>query len=250
LSIDVNSRETRAAFLARSVDNACPQSKEMDMLMKTVRKGSGPAAQTLQPQRWRSAHTLDAVQQMNERCLGVLRTLAGTEPTKYPFEIVTRFRDLWHELDSGALKRAAKNPVLLVDVHFQSENWWRRAMHRGAGNGKGARANECFPPKLAGELMRETLMLAWPTARENPQAAGLLFGMTSEVAALVGALTPQHIESVASRHSRELRPRWEDMPAYWQSLLIAAQIGDGAALREVHLYSLQLIANELGSLRG
>jgi hypothetical protein len=32
---------------------------------------------------------------------------------------------------------------------------------------------------------------------------------------------------------------------YWRTLLVAAQGGDDAALREVHLYSLQLIATEV-----
>jgi len=254
LSFDEKLRETRAAISGQSMDNEYPQSKEMDMSIDeiVVRRGGGSAARRLQPRKWRSSHTLQSVQQMNEHCLNVLVTLAMSEPGKPALDLVTRYRDLWRQLDREAIGRAARNPVLLVDVHFLDETWWRWAMNHGTrtDSGKGSGAGDGFPPKIAGELMRATLMLAWSAAREDRHAAGLLFGMSGAVASFVAALTPQHIERIASRHSRELRLRWEDAPAYWQSLLIAARENDIAALREAHLYSLQLMASEMFASRG
>ncbi len=88
-------------------------------------------------------------------------------------------------------------------------------------------------------------MLAWHAAREGFDAAQLLFGMSTGVATLIAKLTPQQIESIASRFSYELRTRWEDVPGFWQTLLSAAQSRDSARLRAAHLYGVQLIASEL-----
>lgn len=206
-------------------------------------KSSEP--QILQPRKWRGLRTLETVQQMNAHLLNVLVSLAKTDGGKHPLEIVNRYRDRWLELDSTMIQRAASNPVLLLNVHFQNEDWWRWAMRGRSGTWRNVRILDAFPPKMAGELMRAALMLAWPTAREDRHASRLLFGMSSAVADLVGALTAPVIESIASRHSRELRPRWEDLPMFWESLLAAAQSSDEMRLREVHLYSLQVVASEL-----
>jgi hypothetical protein len=232
------------------VDNTISaQSKEMDMTMECLKtKSSEP--QILQPRKWRGLRTLETVQHMNAHLLGVLVSLAKADGGRHPLEIVNRYRDRWLEFDTAMLQRAASNPVLLLNVHFQNEDWWRWAMRGRSGTWRNIRTLDAFPQKMAGELMRAALMLAWPTAREDRHASRLLFGMSSAVAQLVGALTAPVIESIASRHSRELRPRWEDLPTFWESLLVAALSGDDVRLREVHLYSLQVVASELCLFRG
>jgi hypothetical protein len=94
-------------------------------------------------------------------------------------------------------------------------------------------------------LMRETLILAWSTASTDPPTAGLLFGMSSEVAAIFGALGPHDIEQIAAKHKHQLRLRWEEHPTFWRELLSAALRADDEALHEIHLYSLQLLGSEL-----
>jgi hypothetical protein len=216
------------------------------MSNKTNGESGVASVQLLPPRLWKGAKALGAVYELNDHCLQVLSALARAEPLRCPLTIVMHQRPLWSALDAQARKRAAQNPVALLDMQFKSEEWWQKALQRSSKRWNQIRPPyECFPGKQAGKLARETLVLAWSTARDDQHAACLMFGMSSSVAALVAALTPQHIERIASRHSRELRPRWEHKPMYWQTLLVAAQGGDDAALREVHLYSLQLIASEV-----
>ena len=216
------------------------------MSTKTNGESGDTSVRALRPRLWKGAKALGAVYELNDHCLQILSALASAEPLKCPLSIVMHQRPLWGALDAEARRRAAQNPVALLDMQFKSEEWWQKALQRSSKRwNQMPPPDECFPGNQARKLARETLMLAWPTARDDQHAACLMFGMSSSVAARVAALTPQHIEQIASRHSRELRPRWEHIPMYWRSLLVAAQGGDDAALREVHLYSLQLIASEI-----
>lgn len=88
-------------------------------------------------------------------------------------------------------------------------------------------------------------MLAWSTVALDRGAATLLLGMTPAVGSTIAELDPQDVERIAARHSRHLRPRWEDLPAFWCKLLTAAKDGDEAAIRETHLHGIQLLGSEL-----
>jgi hypothetical protein len=83
--------------------------------------------------------------------------------------------------------------------------------------------------------------------RLRPNVASFLFGMSNSVAATIAERGPRDIERIAQHSQRELRIRWEATPAFWAALLDSAQRGDVAALREIHLYSLQLLGSELRS---
>jgi hypothetical protein len=220
--------------------------REKKMSTKANGESGDTSVRALRPRLWKGAKALGAVYELNNHCLQVLSALARAEPLRCPLTIVMHQRPLWSALDAEARSRAAQNPVALLDMQFKSEEWWQKALQGRSKRWKQIPPpDECFPGKQAAKLARETLMLAWPTARDDQHAASLMFGMSSSVAERVAALTPQHIEQIASRHSRELRPRWEHRPMYWRTLLVAAQGRDDAALREVHLYSLQLIASEV-----
>jgi hypothetical protein len=205
----------------------------------------GASARALPPTNWKSLSTLESVHQLNHHFLGVLAGLASSDAGLTSLEIVSSHRELWSKLEPCSLKRAALNPVLLLQVHFNNDDWWKWVIRRPRGSWKGVRTENRFSPKIALELMRATLMLAWSGARESHSSVGVLFGMSTRVAHTISVLTPQEIELIASRHSRELRPRWEDMPTFWRLLLAAACGADDVKLREVHLYSHQLIASEL-----
>src|SRR6202040_3266114 len=118
----------------------------------------------LLPRKWRGLRTLEAVKHMNAHLLGELRSLAKTEGGKHRLEIVNRYRERWLGLDTAMIQRAASNPVLLLNVHFQNEDWWLWAMRARSGTWRNIRTLDAFPPKLAGELMMPALMLAWTAA--------------------------------------------------------------------------------------
>lgn len=193
---------------------------------------------------WKAQLALARVYALNERCLEVLTDLARTERHQASLAIVKEHRTLWRSLGLTARFRAAHAPFLLLDVHFKDADWWRAARDRSHRRTKLALC-AAFRGKVAGELMRETLMLAWSTVAFDRGAASILLGMTPSVSSMIAALGPQDVERIAARQCSHLEPRWKDFPAFWGKLLVAARNDDEEALHEVHLHGVQLIGGEL-----
>lgn len=194
---------------------------------------------------WKGAQALTRVHALNERCLELLTELARTERHQITLAIVHQHRNLWRSMNGATRKRAARTPFLLVDVHFQDAEWWRAAKVLRPSRRRKVMLNAAFTGKIAGELMRETLMLAWSTVAFDRGAASILLGMTPAVSSSIGKLSPQDVERIAARHSQHLQPRWEDFPAFWGRLLVAARDSDEDALHDIHLHGVQLIGGEL-----
>ena len=194
---------------------------------------------------WKGAQTLRRVHLLNERCLEVLTQLARAERQQINLPIVTHHRNVWRGLNATARKRAAQTPFLLVDVHFQDTDWWRVARDPRPSRRRKAVLATAFTGKIAGELMRETLMLAWNTVTVDRGAAGILLGMTPGVSGIIAELGPHEVERIAARNSEHLQPRWGDFPAFWGKLLVAASEADERALHETRLHGVQLIGSEL-----
>jgi len=195
------------------------------------------------PRQWAGAHTLRLVHELNERCIETLARLSTDRSTR-TIEIVASSRALWSCLDAGARRRAAECPFLLVDVWFQNVHWWRSVKERRIPHVHSAR-HRCFPPRAAGTLMRETLMLTWSTARSDRRIAGLLLGLAPAVAEIIAGLGLQDVERIAAKFARQVRPRWEDRPGFWRSLVLAARDGDENTRHEIHLHGLQLLGADL-----
>jgi len=198
----------------------------------------------LASRRWPRMRILKDVAQLNEHLIAVLSVLAQMRgPTS--LAVIGDNADLWGSLDAPSRRRAALFPVLLLDLHFQDATWWGRIVD-GAGappadaGCAGARAEQWQP-----EFTRESLMLAWPAAREDRAAAALLFGMSKPVADLVGSLSPQQLDHVSLHHSHEMRLRWAHTPQFWRRLLLASKVDDVAALKDVYLLGLQLLGGEM-----
>ena len=245
-----NTSETRNAFFDYKRDNisrSADETKNMPTL--TDGPGASSGATTLSPPEWKGAHALKLVRALNERCIQSLVQLAHSRQLKTGVEIVDLQRGLWRKLDPMGRRRAAASACLLLDVQFLNVEWWQWARVHRTGRLRTVGASR-LPAKLANELMRETLILAWSTASTDPHTAALLFGMSPAVVGLFGELGPHDIEQIAARHKHQLRLRWEEHPTYWRSLITAAQHADDEALHELHLYSLQLLGSELLSSVG
>src|SRR5688500_9593389 len=74
---------------------------------------------------WKGQQALARVHMLNERCLELLTQSARGDRQSPAF--VHQSRGLWHGMNAAARKRAAQTPFLLMDVHFQEIQWWRRA---------------------------------------------------------------------------------------------------------------------------
>lgn len=194
---------------------------------------------------WRGAQALSRVHALNERCIELLFQLARADRERANLAIVDQHRSLWRGLSATSRRHAANTPFLLVDVKFRDADWWRWAKDTRASRNRKAVMQVAFSGKVAGELMRETLMLAWSTVAFDRGTASVLFGMTPAVCNIIAGLSPQDVERIAARNSRYLRPRWEEFPMFWGKILTAAREGNEDALHDVRLHGMQLLGSEL-----
>jgi hypothetical protein len=217
-------------------------------------RSHGPAdgeikAGTLPAWRWTGAEALELVCEINECCLVALRTMAeghlqGTGAGD-PFDIVKMHQDLWLGLDEHALRRAARVPCLLVSVHFHSEEWWPWARSHRATAVQSGPAVASFPETVAREIMKDTLDIAWHTARADRPTATVLLGIVPAVAARIAALSRGDARRIAAEHWRELRPRFEENLTFWQNLLLAAPTGDAQSLSHAYWEAIQVLGTEV-----
>lgn len=194
---------------------------------------------------WRGLPALRRVHALNERCLELLSQLARRDAKQFSPEIVRRHRGLWRSVSPKARRRAAQTPFLLLDAHFQDALWWRWARDPHAVRRHRISPRHTFSGRVAGELMRETLVLAWSTVALDRAAATILLGMAPDVSAIIAQLDVHDVERIAARQSRYLQLRWEDLPAFWCRLLNAAVEGDEVTLHACHLHGIQLLGGAL-----
>jgi hypothetical protein len=165
---------------------------------------------------------------MNERCLQLLCREVTEQGRIFPesemFEMVRAFQKLWFELDEAALRRAAKCPFLLAGMRFQDEKWWREVEERVSSPEAKSPDLGIFPAEFARDLSAETLTLAWHTARSDPRIASQALGLAPGVVGIIASLGPREVQRIAARHSHQLRPRWENNPAFWEQRGVLVRI--------------------------
>lgn len=189
---------------------------------------------------------LSGVFEVNERCLELLVNAARQEP-RGSFALVQELRGILKDADPSTRRRAACRSFLLVDMEFGNIEWWRGV---GSHLSEPARLpywRRSFPRASGTQLARATLLLAWNSLRSgrDPATARLLLGMSPEVGELVASLKFDQIDRISQKRFRFVRPRWDDRPAVWRRLLLAAQSGDSSLMGAFNLHGLQLLSGEL-----
>lgn len=187
---------------------------------------------------------LEPLYAVNARCIEMLVQAArGDRPSTLP--LVQAIRDELRAMTPEARSRAAKCPVLLVDMQFANFDGWRFNKERSPRPGRVPAWRGTFPRAAGAHLARVTLMLAWHLVRLDQQMACLFLGMTPAVAGVLAALSVTEVLQVAEVRFRHARPRWEDRPGVWRRLILAAESGDMRKVRDFDVYSVQLITGEL-----
>jgi len=197
------------------------------------------------PNRWKDAPVLETMRRLNERCFALLAHAAYIEDFARAYKSVYSDPELWAKVDSRAQTRAARCPVLLMDLNFQRADWWLRVENISLDT-----THRDGPPKplLAAQiapLLRDIVMEAWRTARSIPRATSLVFGMAPTVTTAIARLAAADIDRIVAAHSLSIRPRWEQRAEFWRQLLQAAMGTDDEALANVQLHCLQLLGSEL-----
>ncbi len=201
------------------------------------------SVQAISPFRWRGARILEAVCQVNEHLVSALTEIARHESAS--IELVRQNADTLRRFDPDACRRAARVPVLLVNLRFQDEQWWQHAANSDEALRSPSAQPTGFSTTYAPELTRESLILAWLAVQHCKESTRLLFGMSARVSALLAELTPRQINRLAEGCSQELRIRWQSNLVFWRKLFLAGQSGSAAELCEVRLLGLQLLGGEL-----
>jgi len=207
-----------------------------------------PAAQSPSPSgtpgHSEEGQPLQGAHEVNERCLEMLVNAARHPPAR-PFPLISELRDLLKGADPSVRRRAARRSFLLVDLEFGNPDWWHTARNHPSQQIRTPLWWGCFPRVSAIQLARATLVLAWNNLRADPAAARILLGMAAPVAEVIASLRFDEIDRIAQKRFRNVRPRWDDRPAVWRRLLVAAQTDDERRMAAFNLHGLQLLAGEL-----
>jgi hypothetical protein len=188
-------------------------------------------------------HSVRRCTEVNERCIEMLVHAARHE--RQTFALVAELRDLFALTTPAARRRVAERTFLLVDMNFRDPEWWNAVRRRPTDPQRNPPWRGSFPRLPAIHLVRATLLLAWNGLRADPATACVLFGMTPTVAGTLTRLTLNEIDGIAQKHFRHIRARWDDRPAVWRKLLLAAQTDELRPMGELNLHALQLLAGEL-----
>jgi hypothetical protein len=190
------------------------------------------------------------VHRLNERGLAWLIRAAQAGDWTEGRASWKEIRPLWARASESTLDRAARCPMVLVDLNFQCVAWWIRVINSQPCGDSGQPRFSTFHTDEALSLARDLLLEAWSAARSTPNVSSLVFGMAPEVTSLIARLSPRDLERVVVYESKELRPRWENRPMLWKALFHAATQMNDQLLANVHLHCLQLLGGELVSMRG
>jgi hypothetical protein len=138
-----------------------------------------------------------------------------------------------------ALQRAAAAscPYALFDLRFNDDEHWRSRLEM---NGQWRIADQ--PEEDTVGFVRLVLFYAWHVAATTRLAAQLLLGMTEHTATAFRGLTLNGLLALAASESINLTARWSESDVYWCALVGAAARTDGARLRRIQLFGLQLAA--------
>ena len=135
-----------------------------------MHRQNAPCAVERSAPRWAGVRVLEIAHRLNDQCIAMLAHMAGSQATTIDCNPVTRLSELWAQVSASARVLAARCPVLLVDLNFNSADWWKRAAQRPAGGTCSMLAHSYFPEAWAGAMLREVLIEAWSAARSMPYA--------------------------------------------------------------------------------
>ena len=192
--------------------------------------------------------SLAQFKEVNRRCIEML-ALAARKERPGSLTLAAHLKDVLQRTTPEIRARAAERPVLLTDMQLTNASWWRAAREHPTRPAPLPSWRGSFPKPAAVCLARATLMLAWHSLRSSPESAVLL-GVLPGVAELIAELSLTDIDSIVERRFQHVRPRWEDRPAVWRRLLLAAESEDFRRARDFNLYSLQLVTGELWTSTG
>ncbi|HEX3843949.1 MAG TPA: hypothetical protein VHV80_06290 [Steroidobacteraceae bacterium] len=202
---------------------------------------------------WLRREMLEALAEVNHRCLGLLAEQAlvpgtqafGAQAHGAPAGPALRqVGELWRALDERSRWQAAACPYLLVDACFGEPQRWQWLSGSRVGEASGAPYASFFTVPQAAAVARTVFVYAWSLVLNHSAGARVVLGIHPHCASLLGACTVSQVHELAERGCGWLRPRWLRQVQLWRQMLVAAAEDDVAALERARMQGLQMLAAE------
>ena len=198
---------------------------------------------------WLRREMLEALAEVNHRCLGLLAEQAlargGQAPGTQVQPTLRQLGELWRALDERSRWQAAACPYLLVDACFGEPQRWQWLSGSPVGEPPSPPYAAFFTVPQAAAVARTVFVYAWSLVVNHSAGARLVLGIHPQCASLLGACTVSQVHELAERGAGWLRPRWLERLRLWRQMLVAAAEDDVAALERSRMQGLQILAAEV-----
>lgn len=190
---------------------------------------------------WLRREMLEALAEVNHRCLGLLAEQAlAPGPQGQP--ALRQVADLWRALDERTRWQAAACPYLLVDACFGEPQRWRWLSGSRLNDAQRAPYASFFTVPQTAAVARTVFVYAWSMVVNHPDGAPMVLGIHPQCASLLGACTVTQVHELAEHGASWLRPRWLKRARLWRQMLVAAAEDDAVGLERARMQGLQMLA--------
>lgn len=198
---------------------------------------------TLNRNCWLRREMLEALAEVNHRCLGLLaEQVLALAPQEQP--ALRQVGELWQALDERSRWQAAACPYLLVDACFGEPQCWQRLGGSRVGEPPPVPCASFFTVPQTAAVARTVFVYAWSLVANHAAGARLILGIHPHCASVLGACTVSQVHELAERGSGWLRPRWLKRIRLWRQMLVAAGDDDAVTLERARMHGLQMLAAE------
>jgi hypothetical protein len=193
---------------------------------------------------WLRREMLEALAEVNHRCLGLFAEQALTLAPQGQ-SALRQVGELWRALDERSRwQAAAACPYLLVDACFGEPQRWQWLGGSEVNDAARAPCSSFFTVPQTAAVARTVFVYAWSMVVNHPDGAPLVLGIHPYCAGLLGACTVPQVHELAERGSGWLRPRWLKRVRLWRQMLVAAAEENAAILEGARMHGLQMLAAE------
>jgi hypothetical protein len=193
---------------------------------------------------WLRREMLEALTEVNQRCLGLLAEQAlAPGPQGQP--ALRQLGELWLALDERSRRQAAACPYLMFDACFGEPQRWQRLGDSRVNDAAHAPYASFFTVPQTAAVARMVFVYAWSMVFHHSEGAPMVLGIHPYCASLLRACTVPQVHELAERASIWLRPRWLKRLRLWRQMLVAAAEDDAATLERSRMHGLQMMAAEL-----
>jgi len=142
----------------------------------------------------------------------------------------------------------ARCPFSLFTARFNDGAYWLGIADNTAVQEPQPPDTDEGPRQALGGFADRALFFAWHLSRANPPAARVVLGMADQTLTAFEALTLTDLQRVAVSSPKLMTPRWPERSAFW--LRLFESLPESAAMTDVRLLGLQMLAAELGPDQG